>query len=544
MRRYWVLLAVAVASANASAAPEAAEIGECRPADLLGYTPSEADVTAHRIGTAPSISYAEGLAHSRIWGFHALLRVDESGQVRCYQLKQDFAGSVELNFERRAWLRGLSALRYQPFLDDGKARAAIVTESVPEFERPATAQALPDVPLHQVRITLERSGCYGSCPSYRVSLSGDGQVSYTGHYYVDVDGEHHYQIPAAAVAQLLESLRQKDLWSAKPEYRAPITDNPTYTLTLEMGPQRHAIIDYAGEMVGMPVGVSEFEREIDALAGTQSWIRLGSAAVEALDAEGFDFRSAAATAMLWRAVSNRGASDDRSILRLLQLGVRADGPPPTDQPVNEYTRLLDAALANHRVDFAAALIDAHALETAGKPDQILVDSAFRAALIGGRLAGVTKVWNAAGATTRPALSFDDTGPQQDQSARRVPVSLLLDRPYDDPGWEGLQITQWLAEQGCDLHAAGADGRTLLHIAADSRDPDFVRYLLDQGLDANAPGAYGLPALGSADNEEVAMLLLEAGTDLTLMGKDSRFREFANGNHWQRVITWLDAHAAP
>ncbi|HEV8693032.1 MAG TPA: ankyrin repeat domain-containing protein, partial [Lysobacter sp.] len=110
--------------------------------------------------------------------------------------------------------------------------------------------------------------------------------------------------------------------------------------------------------------------------------------------------------------------------------------------------------------------------------------------------------------------------------------------YQKTPWDGLQIAQWLAAQGCDLKAAAANGTTLLHIAAEAGDAASVRYLLAQGLDASTPGEYGLPALGSVTDEDVALILLEAGTDLS---KLDDFARYAEGNHWLRVTAWLKAH---
>lgn len=108
--------------------------------------------------------------------------------------------------------------------------------------------------------------------------------------------------------------------------------------------------------------------------------------------------------------------------------------------------------------------------------------------------------------------------------------------------DGVQIAAWLASRGCDLKAAGAGGRTLLHIAANADDAEFVHYLLSQGFDASTLGEYDLPALGSTSNEDVAMLLLEAGTDLSKMDdQPGEFLRYARSNHWQRVVEWLRKH---
>jgi len=100
-----------------------------------------------------------------------------------------------------------------------------------------------------------------------------------------------------------------------------------------------------------------------------------------------------------------------------------------------------------------------------------------------------------------------------------------------PHWSGIECLQ-----------EAADGTTLLHIAAEAGDAESVRYLLAQGMDPSTPGKYDLPALGGTHDEDVAMVLLEAGADLTQLNEGGyTFREYAEYNHWARVGAWLGEH---
>jgi hypothetical protein len=47
-------------------------------------------------------------------------------------------------------------------------------------------------------ITLERTVCYGTCPSYKVTLTGDGTVVYEGQNFVRVQGRQEKKIHPAA----------------------------------------------------------------------------------------------------------------------------------------------------------------------------------------------------------------------------------------------------------------------------------------------------------------------------------------------------------
>lgn len=525
-----------------SVAHAAPGLHECTKRELLGFAPSSTQVEAHRMGKLPAVEYAKGGGPRRDWGFQATLRVDERGRVGCYRLEERWGdGPLSLNPERRAWLAGLASVTYEPFPNSASPQPAVFTEQVRETELADSGVVPPSVPLSQASVSLQRTGCFGRCPSYTVTVRGTGEVTYDGGGYVDVEGEHRYTIPAADAARLMDSLYAAALWSAKDEYEARVTDNPTQLLTITLGKHTKKIRDYVGESAGMPLAISELEREIDEVAGTGGWIQLSVETVELLDAEGFDFAGPAGSALLWRAAMNREAKDDRALLRLLQLGVRVDADPPERIGLEAGASLLTVALDNRRVALAQALIAAGALKTAGVLDPVKVNAAFRASIAGGRLAGVEQVWSASAPTT-PDLEYDDTGENLDEPAKRVPVTLLLRAAYDDEHWEGLEIARWLAAHGCDLKASGADARTLLHIAARGKDVAFVRYLLEQGFDPNTPGRFGLPALGSTGSEDVAMLLLEAGTDPSSLSDDgAHFRQYAEGNHWLRVVTWLDQH---
>ncbi len=97
-------------------------------------------------------------------------------------------------------------------------------------------------------------------------------------------------------------------------------------------------------------------------------------------------------------------------------------------------------------------------------------------------------------------------------------------------------------RGCNIKAARADGDTLLHIAAEAGDAEFVRYLLTQGFDPSTAGQFNLPALGGTQDENGALILLEAGTDLARMDDSgTQFRRYAEENHWKRVMDWLEAN---
>ncbi|MEP7184366.1 MAG: DUF6438 domain-containing protein [Rhodanobacter sp.] len=227
----------------------------------------------------------------------------------------------------------------------------------------------PNVPLDQVTISLQRTECLGICPGYTVRIHGDETVDYEGGGYVDVRDKHTYRIPPEQVALLVEDARKADLWSMDASYRAPITDMPTYVITLERGTEKHEIEDYAGWMVGMPKAIRDFEDEVDRLGRTGEWIRLSLTAVAQLQGEGFDFHSTDAADILVRAVANNEGSDEAAMLRMIELGAPLVGgssverqPEPRAKP---GSTLLENALLHHRTTLIGPLVERGLLNTRG-----------------------------------------------------------------------------------------------------------------------------------------------------------------------------------
>lgn len=516
----------------------------CEKIELLGHVPSPDETVRHRRFAMPVITRPFG-SERESWKFDLKIKVDAQGRPICYLNADEFGRKQVLDQERNAVIIAVATWRYMPFVVDGAPAVAIVTESISEQEAPERRLPLPEVPLDQVRIRLERTGCYGMCPAYCVDIHGDGRVVYKGNRHVDVLGTHSYRIPVASVAGLVRSLKEKDLWSLRPSYSASITDNPTYFLDIEMGGQKHRIEDYVGEMAGMPAAVTEFENEVDLAAQTDAWINLGMPAVDRLVAEGFRFDSEPGTQLLARAIANENAHDNAAILRVMSLRVpelvSAKAPGVFGM---EGQSLLDEALANRRSQVVERLIEEGALQTRGRIDSGKLDAAFRAAIESGALQSVEAIWKAGGINVRPSLTFDDDSGEGQGKRQRSPVILLLSHRHRKDAWEGNAIARWLVAKGNSLKARRANGETLLHIAAEAGDAEFVRYLLDNGLSPSTPGEFGLPPLGGVSDEKVALMLLEAGTDMSMMdGDESGFRRYAMDNHWQHVIAWLDSRDA-
>jgi hypothetical protein len=166
--------------------------------------------------------------------------------------------------------------KFTPFEVDGRPVTASVEEYislVPPERFPSIHVRAPAVrPDSKVDITLTRSMCYGRCPVYRVSVSTRGIV-FDGEEFVAAKGRHTDTVDPSAVRALAKKFVAADFYSMRDEYRANVTDNSTYTLSISIDGHKKQVVDYVGQWIGMPAGIVEFEDDVDALAHTERWIK-------------------------------------------------------------------------------------------------------------------------------------------------------------------------------------------------------------------------------------------------------------------------------
>lgn len=248
--------------------------------------------------------------------------------------------------------------QYEPFLRNDQPVEAIVEAFIsvlPPEILPTTHRAFPEVKdWNSVRISLVRSLCFGSCPWYEVEIRGDGSVTYTGKGYVAVPGIHKGSISRQSVERLVALFRDADFYSFEPKYSVSVSDSPTYTTSVSIDGQTHAVIDYIGSAAGMPLIIRRLERAVDEYSGSDRWVKGNRETVPALREEGFDFKSEAAGLVL-NAAAGRG--DVQAVRDLIQAGAPLD---VTGTEMFNHNTALRAAAANPDPRVLRLLIEADA----------------------------------------------------------------------------------------------------------------------------------------------------------------------------------------
>lgn len=207
----------------------------------------------------------------------------------------------------------------------------------------ARAEPFPEVIDEEVVITLQRTACFGSCPDYTVTIDGKGNVrfvtrggeapdeaavhrAFSRDDGVLVAGAHEDRIDPQVVRDLVAQFRAADFFALEDVYRAQITDNPTYILTLDTGTRRKRVVDYVGRKAGMPAAVTALEQAVDTAAGTGRWIDGADGLVEWLAARGFDFTAPAARGILLEGAY--GEASDATLIGMIERGAALDARTP------------------------------------------------------------------------------------------------------------------------------------------------------------------------------------------------------------------------
>lgn len=127
-------------------------------------------------------------------------------------------------------------------------------------------------------VELSRSGCYGTCPSYKVKVAENGDVTWSGGGFVEAVGERHSTIASEAAHALLERFKSPAFWALCGGYDASVTDNPTMQIEVLIGGRSKKVWNYADSA---PEFEDNLEDAVDAAANTHSW-RHGDARAEPL----------------------------------------------------------------------------------------------------------------------------------------------------------------------------------------------------------------------------------------------------------------------
>lgn len=445
--------------------------------------------------------------------------------------------------------------KFTPFEENGKAVTAEVEEYIDlvQPERlPKRHEAAPVVrPDSKVAITLERTGCLGSCPSYLVTVNTEG-IAFDGSGFVVAAGKHTDSVNADEVRNFAKRFVAADFYSMAASYRASVTDCPTYVLTIAIDGHKKEVEDYVGEWEGMPAVITELEDEVDTFARTQRWVEGRDGLVSALREEKFNFETFEAQLMLKEAAS-RGETP--TVRELLDAGVPLE-PKPAPKPDEpgmgvpfEGVGWLNAA--SDHAETLQVFIDALASkEDQNDKDLALVGAARSGSLQAARalihyganpnadLSRLTVVESGGGMTVaapgagsvliyaaesgnpemvREILRYHPTLEQRDREGKTA-VFAAGEYRYEVEEGKRAECVRLMIEAGADVNARDNKGNTPLHKTFLA---EVEKELLKLGADVNARNEDGETPIFTTVDDDAIPLFIDHGADLTIRNNNGQ-----------------------
>jgi len=435
--------------------------------------------------------------------------------------------------------------KFIPFEENGKAETAEVNEYldlVPPERLPVIHLPAPEVrPDSTVTITLSRSGCFGTCPSYRVSISTH-RVVFDGRLYVVATGNHTDQIEPTALRELAKKFVESDFYSMQDEYHAGVTDCATFGLSIDIDGHKKSVIDYVGRWVGMPAVIVDLEDAVDEIAHTSRWIDGTDGLVAALKAEGFNFHSSDAQLMLKRASERKQVTTAR---QLLEAGVPLERQPEPVKPefngldVGSKTGILTAA------SDSPPLLEVMIKKGVSKGDGEDKDEALSAAARLGNLESI-RLLIAYGSNPNADLRTPDErqNPNRDAYKMNGPGSILIDAASSGHP----DVVREILRYHPNLEVRGFRQQTAVSLVGERNseidDADLaecVRLLAEAGANLNAKDFDGNTPLHSNYRMGVIQELLKLGANINARNNDGETPIFTNVS--DAAIPFFIAHGA-
>jgi len=125
--------------------------------------------------------------------------------------------------------------------------------------------------LKDVIITLERRGCDGQCPVYKLTIYGNGTVIYDGYYFVNVTGKHITNISEGKIRELISEFEKIDYFSLNDSYSSDIIGLGSAITSISINGKIKTINHQFG-VFGLPKELTELEYKIDEIVNSSQWI--------------------------------------------------------------------------------------------------------------------------------------------------------------------------------------------------------------------------------------------------------------------------------
>ena len=133
-----------------------------------------------------------------------------------------------------------------------------------------------DIPK-DLKITLERTECFGFCPAYKLTIIADGSVVFEGRRFVKQEGVTISSVSPERLKQLMAEFDRVNFFSLEDDYSeirlSCPTDQPSAITSIRINGKSKTINHYLGCLEPkVPKGLTELENKIDEIVNTAQWL--------------------------------------------------------------------------------------------------------------------------------------------------------------------------------------------------------------------------------------------------------------------------------
>ncbi len=127
-------------------------------------------------------------------------------------------------------------------------------------------------PRNEVMLTFARTPCFGTCPSYKITVYRAGGVEYVGERFVKTVGPATGHLDHAQLVALDHAFADAHFFDLHPKYtHEDYTDGPSRKTTYHLGDHEMTIEHYSGDE-SAPPELDNLEKTIDAIVKIEQWI--------------------------------------------------------------------------------------------------------------------------------------------------------------------------------------------------------------------------------------------------------------------------------
>ena len=125
--------------------------------------------------------------------------------------------------------------------------------------------------IQNVAIALKRSTCFGICPTYNITIYGNGTVIYEGTTNVNTTGIQISNITEDNLRLLISEFKKIDYFSLNETEIAShvVYDAPMFTTSLTINGKTKTIKHYE---TAVPKQLTDLENKIDEIVNSSQWI--------------------------------------------------------------------------------------------------------------------------------------------------------------------------------------------------------------------------------------------------------------------------------